>query len=387
MIYKDFCGKKLSALGLGCMRLPKNGPKDSDIDVNAVAAMAETALKNGINYFDVAYGYHAGNAENVIGEVLSAYPRDSFYLADKFPGYDVSNFGHEEELFEEQLKKCKTDYFDFYLLHNVCEMNIEQYMSDNFPLRYFLTQKENGRIKHLGFSCHGKPETHERFLERFGPYMEFCQIELNWLDWNLQKAKEKVRGLNEKNIPIWVMEPVRGGMLAKLDDKNEKKLQELIPGVTAVEADFRFIQSVPGVCVTLSGMSNMEQLKQNIEIFSEEKKLSEEQFDGLISIGNDLASVGTIPCTGCRYCTGYCPQEIDIPNVIGTYNDHVITGGGFRSPQYLGGLPKSKWPQSCLHCGACAAVCPQKIDIPSVMEDYSERLSKDELFLRITGGY
>lgn len=387
MIYKEFHGIKLSSLGLGCMRLPKCGEKDNDIDVRAASEMVEYAINNGVNYFDVAYGYHAGHAETVIGDILSKYPRNSFYLADKFPGYDVSNFGHEEELFEEQLKKCKVGYFDFYLLHNVCEMNIEQYMSDDFPLEYYLKQKKNGRIKHLGFSCHGKPETHERFLEKFGPYMEFCQIELNWLDWDLQKAKEKVRGLNEKNIPIWVMEPVRGGMLAKLDDKNEKKLQELIPGVTAVEADFRFIETVPGVCVTLSGMSNIEQLKQNIEIFSEEKKLSEEQFDGLISIGDDLASVGTIPCTGCRYCTGYCPQEIDIPNVIGTYNDHVITGGGFRSPQYLGGLPKSKWPQSCLHCGACAAVCPQKIDIPSVMEDYSERLSKDELFLRIIGGY
>lgn len=387
MIYKDFKGKKLSALGLGCMRLPKCGERDNDIDIKATEEMVDHALKSGINYFDVAYGYHAGYSETVIGEILSRYPRDSFYLADKFPGYDISNFGHEEERFEEQLKKCRVDHFDFYLLHNVCEMNIEQYMSDDFPLDYFLKQKENGRITHLGFSCHGKTETHERFLSKFGKYMEFCQIELNWLDWNLQDAKAKVRGLNEKNIPIWVMEPVRGGQLSKLDDINEAKLNKLIPGVSTVEADFRFIQSVPGVCVTLSGMSAMEQLKQNISIFETEKKLSEDQFNGLISIGDDIASVGTVPCTGCRYCTGYCPQEINIPEVIKTYNDHVITGGGYRSPQFLGGLPKSKWPQSCIACGSCAAVCPQHIDIPSVMADYSERLSKDKLFNSITGGY
>lgn len=387
MIYKDFKGKKLSALGLGCMRLPKCGPADSDIDTAAVSDMAAYALSKGINYFDVAYGYHGGNAENVIGEVLSAYSRDTFYLADKFPGYDVRNFGKEEQIFEEQLKKCRTDHFDFYLLHNVCELNIEQYMSESFPLDFFLRQKENGRIGHLGFSCHGKIETHRRFLSKFGEHMEFCQIELNWLDWELQNAAEKAAGLNEKEIPIWVMEPVRGGMLAKLDYDNEKALQKLLPGITDVEACFRFIQSVPGTVVTLSGMSQMDQLVQNIGIFEKEEKLTGEQFEGLLAIGGSLASKGTIPCTGCRYCTGYCPHEINIPEVIRTYNDHVITGGGFRSPQYLGGLPKSKWPQSCLHCGACAAVCPQKIDIPSVMEDYSKRLSDDRLFNSITGGY
>jgi predicted aldo/keto reductase-like oxidoreductase len=191
MIYKNFQDIKLSSLGMGCMRLPVDANKE--IDMAATAEMVEYAISRGVNYFDTAWGYHGGKSELAMGEILSHYPRESFYLASKFPGYDLKNMGKVEEIFEEQLRKCKVDYFDFYLFHNVCELNIDAYLDESYGIFEFLQkQLENGRIKHLGFSTHGTLETMGRFLDKYGKYMEFCQIQLNWLDWEFQNAKEKV---------------------------------------------------------------------------------------------------------------------------------------------------------------------------------------------------
>lgn len=208
MIYKDFQGMKLSALGLGAMRLPLiEGGSDADIDEKAAEEMIDYAMKQGINYYDTAFGYHNGQSEIVTGRILGNYPRDSYYLATKFPGYDLSNMGKVEEIFEEQIRKCGVEYFDFYLFHNVYEKNIDPYLDEkNGILKYLLQQKENGRIRHLGFSCHGRYDTLKRFLDAYGEHMEFCQIQLNYLDWKLQDAKAKVELLNERKIPIWVME-------------------------------------------------------------------------------------------------------------------------------------------------------------------------------------
>ena len=194
MIYNDFGNLKLSALGMGNMRLPVRNGNDNDIDVEAAREMISFCMKSGINYYDTAYGYHGGNSELVVGELLKEYERSSFYLASKFPGYDLSNMTKVEEIFEEQLKKCQVEYFDFYMFHNVCEMNIDEYLNPEYGIFNFLMeQKKKGRIRHLGFSTHGDINCITRFLEAYGEHMEFCQIELNYFDYRFQNAKGKVR--------------------------------------------------------------------------------------------------------------------------------------------------------------------------------------------------
>lgn len=374
MIYIDFQGLKLSALGMGCMRLPTCENDSKKIDRVATASMIAYAFDKGINYFDTAWGYHGGNSESVMGEILRSYPRDSFYLASKFPGYDLNNMDKVEEIFEKQLEKCRVEYFDFYLFHNVCELNIDAYLDKKYGIfDYLMKQKKNGRIKHLGFSAHGNLETVTRFLDAYGEAMEFGQIQLNWVDWDFQSAAEKVKLLNSRNIPIWVMEPVRGGSLAKLLPEYEAKLKAMRPDASTVSWAFRFLQSVPGVTVTLSGMSNFEQLKENIEIYNTYEPLTEGEMQMLLGIGKEMTSKDKLPCTSCRYCTSHCPQKLDIPRIIEIYNEYVYTGGGFIAPMALNALSDAEKPSACLSCRACEAVCPQSIKISEMMSKLSRK--------------
>lgn len=280
-----------------------------------------------------------------------------------------------EEIFEEQLEKCQVEYFDFYLFHNVCELNIDAYLDPKFGiLEYLLEQKRKGRIRHLGFSTHGTLATMRRFLDAYGEEMEFCQIQLNWLDWKMQNAKAKVELLKEYELPIWVMEPVRGGKLANLDAEYEEKLKAIRPDATVVEWSFRFLQSLPEVVVTLSGMSNMEQLKENIDTYETEKPLDDAETQELFDVAAKMTAKDTLPCTACRYCTTHCPRELNIPELIELYNEHVYSGGGFLAPMAIGALPDDKKPSACIGCRSCEAVCPQNIKISEMMSDFVERL-------------
>ncbi len=375
MIYKEFQDIRLSSLGFGMMRLP-GGCDNPQIDEAQTAEMIDYAIRNGVNYFDTAWGYHQGNSERVAGKLLSEYPRESYYLASKFPGYDVSNFGHVKEIFEEQLKKCRTEYFDFYLLHNIYEKNIDAYLDDAtyHTVSYLLEQKAKGRIRHLGFSAHGEYEVMERFLAAYGDKMEFCQIQLNYLDWHFQKADKKVELLNRHNIPIWVMEPLRGGRLASLPEDAASKLKALRPEETVPGWAFRFLQSIPGVTMVLSGMSDLTQMKENIATFSKSKPLSKEELDALVGIADDMVRGGILPCTACRYCTSYCPQGLDIPRLLALYNEHTFSGGGFLAPMAVEALPEDKRPSACVGCRSCEAVCPQQIKISEAMAAFAKLL-------------
>ena len=377
MIYRDFQGLKLSALGFGAMRLPVIDGDDSRIEEETALRMVDTAMKAGINYYDTAWGYHGEHSETVIGKGLAGYPRESFYVATKFPGYDPGNWGKVKEIFNRQLEKLQVEYFDFYLFHNVCEMNIDAYLDDEKYgiYSYLMEQKRNGRIRHLGFSCHGSMKVLKRFLDAYGKDMEFCQLQLNYLDWTFQGGKEKVDLLGEWKIPVWVMEPLRGGKLASLDAGDEKNLRALRPDEEIPAWAFRFLQSIPSVTMILSGMSNEEQLKKNLKTFETDRKLNDEEMQTLMGIAERMLQAGTVPCTACHYCVSHCPQELDIPHLLSLYNEHVYTGGGFIAPMALSALPEDKLPSACLQCRSCEQVCPQQIKISEVLEDFSAKLA------------
>ncbi len=375
MIYRDFQDIKLSALGMGAMRLPVIDGDDSRIDEKRAEEMVAYAMEQGVNYYDTAWGYHGGNSELAMGKALKNYPRESFYLASKFPGYDLSNMDKVEEIFEKQLEKCQVEYFDFYLFHNVCEMNIDAYLDPKFGIfEYLMKQKENGRIRHLGFSAHGGEDVLKRFLDAYGEHMEFCQLQLNYLDWTFQNGKEKVELMKEHQIPVWVMEPVRGGKLASLPEKYAEQLKALRPEESTVAWAFRFLQSVPEVKVVLSGMSDMEQMKENIRTYEEDRPLNQEEMDTLMGIAQDMVKKTSVPCTACHYCVDHCPQELNIPRLLELYNEHVLTEGGFIAPMALSAIPAEKHPDACIGCRSCEAVCPQQIKISEAMADFAEKL-------------
>lgn len=374
MVYRNFQEIKLSALGLGAMRLPTINGNDAEIDEKAAEEMVSYAMEQGINYYDTAWGYHSGNSETVMGKILKKYPRESYYLATKFPGYDLSNMPKVEEIFEKQLEKCGVEYFDFYLFHNVCEMNIDAYLDEQYGIyTYLMEQKKKGRIKHLGFSAHGSCEVMKRFLDAYGADMEFGQIQMNYLDWTFQDAKAKTELLASYHIPVWVMEPLRGGRLATLSEKYEQILKELRPQETIPAWAFRFLQTIPGVTVILSGMSNFEQLKENIETFGTDSPLNEKEMDALLSNAKDMID-SVLLCTACRYCTSHCPKGLDIPKLLALYNEHNFTGGGFIAPMALMAVAQDKQPAACIGCRSCEKVCPQQIKISEAMADFAAKI-------------
>ena len=376
MIYRAFQDIQLSNLGMGAMRLPVIGGDDSRVDEEAVCRMVDKAMAGGVNYYDTAWGYHDGHSEAALGKALARYPREKFFLADKFPGYDLHNMGKAEKIFEEQLRRCGVEYFDFYLFHNVCEMNIDAYLNDEKygTYTYLISQKRSGRIRHLGFSAHGSMEVIRRFLEAYGKDMEFCQLQLNWLDWDFQDAKAKVALLKEWNIPVWVMEPLRGGKLARLSEEDAARLRALRPDEGIPAWSFRFLQGIPEVKVILSGMSDEAQMEDNLHTFETDKPLNETEKEMLLSLAADMTRRIALPCTACRYCTTHCPKGLNIPWLLELYNEHKFTGSsGFIAPMALMSLPAEKKPSACIGCRSCEKVCPQQIKISEAMKELSAK--------------
>lgn len=372
MIYQDFHGIRLSQLGFGTMRLPVR--EDQSIDEEQVAAMTALAMEQGVNYFDTAWPYHSGNSETVIGRVLRDYPRKSYYLADKYPGHQIAERYDVQDIFERQLKKCGVEYFDFYLLHNVYESSIAVYEDAQWQIiPYLLEQKKQGRIRHLGFSSHANLPAFEAFLARHAHELDFCQIQLNYLDWTLQNAKEKCELLNRYGLPIWVMEPVRGGKLANLPQALGAQLRALRPDASDASWALRWVQQQPGVTMILSGMSNLAQMQDNLRTFAQPQPLDEQELAVLMQIAEQLKDA--VPCTACRYCCDGCPQGIDIPAMLRMLND-VRFLPSTTAIMALDSLAQSQRPQACIGCGACAAICPQKIDVPGCLAELSERVAK-----------
>ena len=372
MIYTNFKDKKLSLLGFGTMRLPLL--TDGRVDEEQVFRMVQYANDHGINYYDTAYPYHNSASEIIVGKALKQLPRESYYLADKYPGHQIAKAYDPAATFEEQLNKCGVDYFDFYLLHNVYESSLPVYTDPKWGIiDYFAEQRKLGRIKHLGFSTHAMLDTLTDFLDKYGDLMEFCQIQLNYLDWTLQNAKAKYDLLTSRNIPVWVMEPVRGGKLANVNEAASAKLRSLRPDDSAASWAFRWLQALPHVKMILSGMSSMEQMMDNIHTFEEQKPLTENETKALLEAAEGMKN--SVPCTACRYCTNDCPQKLDIPMLLSLYNDMRFSLG-FNVGMTVDSLAEDKRPSACISCGSCAKICPQKIDVPQAMEEFDQMLEK-----------
>lgn len=379
MIYTKLKYDTLPLLGLGAMRLPtlENGK----IDEARTREMVAYAMQNGVNYFDTAYPYHGGESELVMGKILKDYPRESFRLATKYPGHQISEKYDPSEIFEHQLKKCGVDYFDYYLLHNVNENSIKTYKDPQWGiLDYFRTQKRLGKIRHLGFSFHGGMDNLREFLDYCGEDMEFAQIQLNYLDWTLQSANEKYNLLTERGIPVWIMEPVRGGKLVNLPASAVERLKALRPDESVAAWCFRFIQGLPNVAMVLSGMSNMEQLADNVKTFTNRKPLSQPELDSVFEIAEALKNA--VPCTGCGYCVEGCPVQLDIPYLLSLYNEYRYSPS-FNVAQRVEALPSDKQPSCCVGCSACSNTCPQKIDVPAHLSDFVNRLSQNPTWAEI----
>ena len=362
MIYRDFQDLHLSLLGFGTMRLPTTA--DGAIDEDTTQAMVDYALAHGVNYFDTAWAYMQNLSETVVGRCLKKHPRDSFYLATKYPGHTLTCDPDPADTFAQQLEKCQVDYFDFYLLHNVYENDVDIYTDPRWGIiDYFVEQKRLGRIKHLGFSTHADLPCLTAFLERYGKEMEFCQIQLNYLDWTIQRAREKYELLEKHHIPVWVMEPVRGGKLAALDADSEQQLHALRPGASIASFGFRWLQGLDNVHMVLSGMSDMAQVTENLRLFGQFQPLSIAETELLQQAVSILESLPLIPCTGCNYCKG-CPKGVRISSAFEAYNSCLR----FDQMADLRARIQSCGIADCIECGKCEGHCPQHIAIPKELK-------------------
>ena len=372
MQYNEFDNIRLSQLGMGAMRLPQTEPGFAKpIDAVRAGELIDYCISHGVNYFDTAYIYHGGQSEVFLGKALKQYPRESFYVADKF---NVQAEADYKLQFERQLERLQMDHIDFYLLHGVTDKLITDYLDFGAP-EYFREQKKSGKIKYFGFSFHGSPDALRQMLRR-GPW-DFVQIQLNYYDWFHGTAKEQYEILREHHIPIMVMEPAHGGMLANLPDAGREILLPAKPKATVASWAFQFLRTLPGIAVILSGMSELNQVKDNIRTFSDSRVLSEHEIVLVREVSDIIHRLYAVPCTGCRYCCADCPQALDIPFLLAAYNEYK-TGGEKSMSSWrltrLNALPEERRPSACIGCGQCTAHCPQGLDVPAFMREMTELL-------------
>ena len=359
---------ELPLLAFGCMRLPK---KDDKIDFDKATEMIDYALKNGLNYFDTAYPYHNGESESFLGKVLPKYERSSYFLTSKLPIWKIESEDDAEKYFNEQLEKCQTEYFDFYLLHAMSKNRIE--VMKKFNLYDFVVEKKKqGKIKHIGFSFHDNNETLEYLTSNYK--WDFAQLQLNYYDWNEDDAKDLYETLEKHNIPCFVKEPVRGGFLSSFAPQVEKHMTDYDKSKSISSWAIRWVASLPNVAVVLSGMSNMEQLKDNINTMSPFKPINDDELKIIDNVVEELRKIKPVPCTSCKYCMP-CPKGVDIPYIFGIYNDYKKTENStIAKNSYFNDIKNEEQAHNCIKCGACVSVCPQHIDIPTELEKIEKEL-------------
>ncbi len=367
---------KMPKLGFGLMRLPT---KDDKIDNEEVCRMVDAYMDAGLNYFDTAYVYHGGLSEVEAREaIVKRYPRDSFTLATKLPAWEMKKEEDRDRIFNEQLERAGVDYFDYYLLHSIEDGNIDTYERlDCF--KWGVQKRDEGKIRHFGFSFHGSPELLKRVVEEH-PEIEFVQIQLNYADMNnpVVRSGQLYEILHEKNIPMIIMEPVKGGTLASLKPELEEKYKAIRPDASIASWALRFVASLPGVVTILSGMSSDEQMKDNLSTFTDFEPLTDEEKKAVDEVTAIMLNIPQIGCTSCRYCCDGCPMNISIPDVFRAINTMTLYNEDFRPRAYYNGLVNTGKGRAsdCIACGQCESVCPQHLEIISLMKDAAEKLDK-----------
>ena len=356
--------------GFGMMRLPKIG---DEIDYEQVNKMVDYFIENGFNYFDTAHGYHSGKSEVAIGKCLtSRHSRDEYILTDKLTDIYFDSEADIRPLFEEQLKTCGVEYFDFYLMHSQNATNFKKFKECNAYETAFKL-KEEGKIRHVGISFHDRAEVLERILTEY-PQIEIVQIQLNYVDWEDHSVESKkcYEVCVKHNKPVIVMEPVKCGNLIQLPEDADKILRDLNGGSNASYA-IRFAASHENVRMVLSGMSNLEQLMENVETMRDFKPLSEVELEAIQKVCNIFNSKGMIPCTACHYCTDGCPMSINIPELFACMNKYKVFNE-WNQRMYFRSLTSDghSKPSECIECGQCEGICPQSLPIIDLLKDVSK---------------
>ena len=362
-------------LGFGLMRLPQ---KDEIIDMEQLCRMVDAYMRAGMNYFDTAYVYHGGNSEKAIKEALvQRHPRDSFMLATKLPAWCMKEPADRDRIFNEQLERCGVDYFDFYLLHSIEDGGNGETYERLDCFNWGLQKKAEGKIRHFGFSFHGSPAYPIQVLDAH-PEVEFVQIQLNYADWKnpVVRSGELYEILHSRNIPMIIMEPVKGGTLASLKPELEAMYKTARPSASVASWALRFVGSLPGVMTILSGMSTEDQMNDNISTFANFEPLSEDERVLVDKVRTIMLNVPQIGCTSCRYCTPGCPMNIAIPDVFRAVNTMSLYGDVFRPKSFYGGLIGQGHGRAseCIACGQCESVCPQHLPIIDLLKDASGKL-------------
>ena len=364
---------KMPKIGFGLMRLPET---DGVIDLDKVCKMVDSYLDAGFTYFDTAYVYHGGNSEKIVKEaIIKRHPRDSFTLATKLPAWNIHSLEDRDKIFQEQLDRCGVDYFDFYLLHSIEDGNNYDTYVKYDCFNWGIQKREEGKIKHFGFSFHGTPELLTNILDNH-PEVEFVQIQLNYADWDnpLVHSGELYKILSERNIPIIVMEPCKGGKLANHDDECTEILKSVRPDKSVASWAFRFVGSLPGVTTILSGMTTQEQMEDNMNTFKDFEPLSDEERAAIDKVIEVMFRVEQIGCTACRYCTDGCPMSISIPDIISAINTKRKFPGDMRPQFFYNGLVSRTGKASdCIECGQCEGVCPQHLPIIEILKEGVEK--------------